>query len=73
MNFLKIILIIILAANQINAFTTGHMSTTAADHARSRSNSTSLHEKFFNRESFSKTYRLRKILVSKAALTALFQ
>ena len=73
MNFLKIILIIILAANQINAFTTGHMSATATKHARSRSNSRSLHEKFFNRKPFSKTYRPRKILISKAALTALFQ
>ena len=73
MNFFKIMLIILLAANQINAFTTGHMSATATDHARSRTNSRSLHQKFFNRKTFSKTYQTRKIKISKAALAALFQ
>ena len=71
MNFLKII--ILLAANQINAFTTGHLSATATDHARAKTNSRSLHQKFFNRKTFSKTYRQRKIQLSKAALAALFQ
>ena len=73
MNFLKILLIILLSANQINAFTTGHMSATATDHGRSRMNPRALHYKYFNRKTFSKTYKPRKMQISKAVLAKLFQ